>query len=130
MIKRIFDILVSLVVLTVLLVPMLVISLLIRIGSPGNPLFCQRRAGRRDDLALRRAQREVQPHAFALAFQRLLRGVSRGDRTIKVSGDEPRSAAGCVGDLDARVASEPGHEGDHDDAQHGDGHEREVDLEV
>jgi undecaprenyl phosphate N,N'-diacetylbacillosamine 1-phosphate transferase len=47
MIKRIFDILVSLAVLTVLLVPMLAIALLIRIGSPGNPLFCQRRAGRR-----------------------------------------------------------------------------------
>ena len=47
MIKRTFDILVSLLLLTLLLVPMLVIAIMVRIGSPGNPVFCQRRAGRR-----------------------------------------------------------------------------------
>ena len=46
MIKRTFDILVSILLLIVLLLPMLVIALMIRIGSPGNPLFSQRRAGR------------------------------------------------------------------------------------
>ena len=45
MIKRTFDILVSLLLLTLLLVPMLVIALMIRIGSPGRPIFFQQRAG-------------------------------------------------------------------------------------
>ena len=46
MIKRTFDILVSLLVLIVLLAPMLLIALMIRLGSPGNPVFTQRRAGK------------------------------------------------------------------------------------
>ena len=46
MIKRTFDILVSILLLIVLLLPMLVIALMIRIGSPGKAIFCQRRAGR------------------------------------------------------------------------------------
>jgi len=46
MIKRTFDILVSVVVLILLLAPMLIITLLIRIGSPGKAIFAQRRAGK------------------------------------------------------------------------------------
>ena len=46
MIKRTFDILVSILLLIVLLLPMLVIALMIRIGSPGKAIFSQRRAGR------------------------------------------------------------------------------------
>ncbi|MBT3199242.1 MAG: sugar transferase [Phycisphaerales bacterium] len=46
MIKRTFDILVSILVLAMLLVPMLVIAILIRLGSPGKAIFAQRRAGR------------------------------------------------------------------------------------
>jgi len=46
MVKRIFDILVSLLFLVVLLLPMLVIALIIRIESRGRAIFCQRRTGR------------------------------------------------------------------------------------
>jgi len=46
MIKRTFDILVSVVVLILLMAPMLLITLLIRIGSPGKAIFAQRRAGK------------------------------------------------------------------------------------
>jgi len=45
MVKRVFDILVSLIVLLVWALPMLLIALLIRIGSPGPAIFKQRRAG-------------------------------------------------------------------------------------
>ncbi|MDP6544494.1 MAG: sugar transferase [Phycisphaerae bacterium] len=46
MIKRTFDILVSILILIFLLVPMLLVALMIRLGSPGNPIFAQRRAGK------------------------------------------------------------------------------------
>ncbi|MDP6635053.1 MAG: sugar transferase [Phycisphaerae bacterium] len=46
MIKRAFDILVSILLLILLLIPMLVTAFLIRIGSPGKAIFKQRRAGR------------------------------------------------------------------------------------
>jgi lipopolysaccharide/colanic/teichoic acid biosynthesis glycosyltransferase len=46
MIKRIFDILVSLLVFIVFFVPMLIIAILVRIGSPGKAIFKQQRAGR------------------------------------------------------------------------------------
>ena len=46
MIKRTFDILVSLLVLILLLLPMLLIALMIRVGSPGKAIFTQRRAGK------------------------------------------------------------------------------------
>jgi lipopolysaccharide/colanic/teichoic acid biosynthesis glycosyltransferase len=45
MIKRTFDIMVSLLVLIGIVVPMVVIALLIRLGSPGKAIFRQRRAG-------------------------------------------------------------------------------------
>jgi len=46
MLKRTFDILVSLLVVILLGIPMLLIAILIRIGSPGKAIFTQRRAGR------------------------------------------------------------------------------------
>ena len=46
MLKRAFDIFVSLVALVILAVPMLLIALLIRLESRGWPMFLQRRAGR------------------------------------------------------------------------------------
>jgi len=46
MIKRTFDILVSVLVLILLTVPMLLIALMIRIGSPGKAIFSQQRAGK------------------------------------------------------------------------------------
>ena len=45
MVKRAFDILISVLVLVLLLIPMLIIALMIRIGSPGKAIFRQRRAG-------------------------------------------------------------------------------------
>ena len=45
MVKRTFDILVSVLLLPLLLVPMLVIALMIRLGSSGKAIFSQRRAG-------------------------------------------------------------------------------------
>lgn len=45
-IKRALDIVVSLLALLVLAVPLLILMLLIRIDSPGAPLFAQRRIGR------------------------------------------------------------------------------------
>jgi len=46
MIKRLFDILVSLVALAFLALPMLLIAIAIRLESPGRAIFRQRRAGR------------------------------------------------------------------------------------
>jgi lipopolysaccharide/colanic/teichoic acid biosynthesis glycosyltransferase len=46
MIKRTFDILVSILVLILLVIPMLLIALMIRIGSPGKAIFSQQRAGK------------------------------------------------------------------------------------
>ncbi len=46
MIKRTFDILVSVLVLILLAIPMLLIALMIRVGSPGKAIFSQQRAGK------------------------------------------------------------------------------------
>ncbi len=45
MLKRTFDIVMSVIALVLLGIPMLIIAMLIRIGSPGPALFRQRRAG-------------------------------------------------------------------------------------
>lgn len=45
-IKRSFDIIISLVLLTIFFIPMLLISILIMIISPGNPIFTQSRIGK------------------------------------------------------------------------------------
>ena len=45
-VKRIFDILVSFLALVVLLVPMAIISILIVVDSPGNPIYSQVRLGK------------------------------------------------------------------------------------
>lgn len=45
-IKRFFDIIISLVLLIILLIPMLLISSLIMLSSPGNPIYTQSRIGR------------------------------------------------------------------------------------
>jgi len=47
MIKRTFDIVVSLIAIVLLAIPMLIIAVAIRLGSPGGAIFRQRRAGRR-----------------------------------------------------------------------------------
>lgn len=46
MAKRFFDVIVSLFALTILLVPMAIISLLIVLDSPGNPIYSQVRLGK------------------------------------------------------------------------------------
>lgn len=45
-VKRIFDILISLIALVVLMIPMAVIALLIVLESPGNPIYSQIRLGK------------------------------------------------------------------------------------
>ena len=46
LVKRFFDVIVSLFALTILLVPMAIISLLIVLDSPGNPIYSQVRLGK------------------------------------------------------------------------------------
>ena len=66
MIKRTFDILVSVLILVLLLIPMLIIAFLIRIGSPGKAIFAQRRAGWRGKpftmLKFRTMRSDVDPY--------------------------------------------------------------------
>jgi sugar transferase EpsL len=66
MLKRLFDIVGSLLALAVLAVPMLLIALAVRIGSPGPAIFRQRRAGRRGKpftmLKLRTMRADVDPY--------------------------------------------------------------------
>jgi len=66
MIKRIFDILISLMVLIVFLLPMLIIALVIRLGSPGKAIFRQQRAGRNGKpftiLKFRTMRNDVDPY--------------------------------------------------------------------
>ncbi|MCJ7543411.1 MAG: sugar transferase, partial [Phycisphaerae bacterium] len=77
MVKRLFDIVVSLLALAVLGVPMLLVALAIRLGSPGAALFRQQRAGRGGKpfvlLKFRTMRADVDPY-----------GQSPG------SGDDPR----------------------------------------
>ncbi|MCP4378486.1 MAG: sugar transferase, partial [bacterium] len=67
MVKRIFDILVSLLLLPLLLLPLLVIALIIRIESSGKAIFRQRRAGWRGKpftmLKFRTMRIDVDPYA-------------------------------------------------------------------
>ena len=67
MIKRTFDILVSILLLPLLLVPMLVIALMIRLGSSGKAIFSQRRAGWRGKpftmLKFRTMRTDADPYA-------------------------------------------------------------------
>ncbi|MDP7290233.1 MAG: sugar transferase [Phycisphaerae bacterium] len=77
MIKRIFDILVSVLVLIVLLVPMLLIAFLIRVCSPGKAIFRQRRAGRNGK-------------PFTILKFRTMRDDSDPYGSSPHSGDDPR----------------------------------------
>lgn len=47
--KRIFDIVVSVIILTIICIPMLIISVGVKLSSPGPVLFCQRRYGFRGE---------------------------------------------------------------------------------
>jgi len=77
MIKRLFDILVSAMLLVLLLVPMLLIALIVRIESRGAPIFRQKRAG-------------LLGKPFTVLKFRTMRADAKPYGSSPHSGDDPR----------------------------------------